>query len=112
VQTETLYCVRFWVSPAGRDALLHWLDSTHMQDVVSQPGFRWMKRLKLAEDAGDGWLAYMMIYGVESQAALQAYFDGPMPKQFAIERRPFEQHLRMDRWWGDVDHAIGTPGGA
>jgi hypothetical protein len=53
---ETLYCVRFWVSPEGREAVMQWLDGHHMQDVVSQPGFRWMKRLKLAQDADDGWL--------------------------------------------------------
>jgi quinol monooxygenase YgiN len=104
---ETLYCVRFWVSPEGREQLLNWLDHSHMQDVVSQPGFLWMKRLKLAQDADDGWLAYMMIYSVESQAALHAYFDSPATARFAAERKPFEHHLRMERCWGDVDHAIG-----
>ena len=106
MQAETLYCVRFWVSPEGRAQLLHWLDHSHMQDVVAQPGFRWMKRLKLAQDADDGWLAYMMIYGVESETALKAYFNSPATARFAAERKPFEHHLRMERWWGDVDHAI------
>jgi hypothetical protein len=48
----------------------------------------------------------MMIYGLESKAALQRYVDGPAPARFARERKPFEHHLRMERTSGAVDARI------
>jgi hypothetical protein len=40
---------------------------------------------------------------LESRAALQQYFEGPAPVLFAEQRKPFEQHLRMERNWGPID---------
>src|SRR5262245_40806715 len=101
-----LYLVRFWVNPEGAKAVLHWLDGGHMRDVVGQPGFLWVRRVRLDQNGPDGWHGYTMIYGVESRAALQRYFDGPAPARFAQERKPFEHHLRMERNWGTVDAAV------
>jgi hypothetical protein len=80
------YIVKFWVHPDGLKPVLDWLDRGHMAD--------------------DGWSAYMMIYGLQSQAALQRYVDGPAPSKFAQERKPFEHHLRMERVFGAIDAAI------
>jgi hypothetical protein len=102
-----VYLVRFWIDPAGADALLHWLDSKHMADVAAQPGFLSLRRVRLDQDAPDGWHAYLMIYGLESREALMRYFESDGPKRYAEERKPFEQHLRMDRAWGAVDFRIG-----
>ncbi len=102
-----LYIVRFWVSPDGAAAVLHWLDSHHMRDVVAEPGFRWMRRVRLEQDAEDGWHSYMMIYAVDLRDALQRYFDGPASPRFAEERKPFAHHLRTERAWGAVDARIG-----
>jgi hypothetical protein len=101
-----LYVVRFWVHPDSATAMLQWLDSKHMADVIAEPGFLWMRRVRLDRDADDGWLAYMMVYGLESREALQRYFDGPAPPRFAIERKPFDHHLRMERVWGAVDYRL------
>ena len=101
-----LYIVRFWVSPAGLATVMGWLENGHMAEVVRQPGFLWVRRVRLAADASDGWSAHMMIYGLESEAALQAYFASPAPAKFALERKPFEHHLRMERDWGKVDYRI------
>jgi hypothetical protein len=102
-----LYIVKFWVSPQGEEGLLHWLDSKHMAEVTSQPGFRWSRRVRLDQDAEDGWHGYMMIYGLESREALLRYFESDAPKQYAAERKPFEQHLRMERNWGTLAFSVG-----
>ena len=34
-----VYVVKFWLHPDGAAAILHWLDSKHMAEVVAQPGF-------------------------------------------------------------------------
>jgi hypothetical protein len=102
-----VYVVKFWVHPDGAGAVLHWLDSKHMAEVTAQPGFLSLRRVRLDQDADDGWLAYMMIYGLESREALQRYFEGPAPKRYAEERKPFEQHLRTERACGAVDFRIG-----
>jgi Domain of unknown function (DUF4286) len=102
-----VYVVKFWVHPDGAPAIIHWLDKKHSAEVVAQPGFRWLRRVKFDEKAADGWEAYMMIYGLESREALMRYFDSPAPKQYAQERKPFEHHLRTDRAWGEVDFRIG-----
>jgi|SRR5262245_23342777 len=101
-----VYLVRFWVNPAGAAAVLRWLDDGHMRDVVAQPGFLWVRRVRLEQNSPEGWPGYLMIYGLESRDALQAYFNGPAPARFAQERKPFEHHLCMDRSWGVVDAAV------
>jgi hypothetical protein len=101
-----VYLVRFWIHPESHDRVMRWLELGHMAEVVAQPGFRWVRRLRLAQDADDGWTAHMMIYGLDSQQALEAYFTGPLPARFAAERAPFEHHLRMDRAWGAVDFKV------
>jgi hypothetical protein len=74
-----VYVVKFWVHPDGAGAIMHWLDSKHSAEVVAQPGFRWLRRVKLDEKAADNWDAYMMIYGLESREALMRYFESPAP---------------------------------
>src|SRR5262245_33211127 len=78
-----VYLVRFWVNPAGAAAVLRWLDGGHMRDVVAQPGFLWVRRVRLEQNSPEGWPGYLMIYGLESRDALQAYFNGPAPARFA-----------------------------
>ena len=102
-----LYVVKFWVHPDGVATILRWLDDKHMAEVTAQPGFRWSRRVRLDQDADDGWHAYMMIYGLESREALLRYFDSPAPKEYAEQRKPFERHLRTERAWGAVDFRIG-----
>lgn len=101
------YIVKFWIEPAGAAAVLGWLDDKHMADVAAQPGFQWVRRVRLDQDADDGWQAYMMIYGLDSREALLRYFESDAPKRYAVERKPFEKHLRMERNWGALDFSIG-----
>ena len=101
-----LYVVKFWVHPDGAAPILHWLDATHMADVTAQPGFRWSRRVRLDQDADDGWHAYMMIYGLDSRDALLRYFESDAPKRYAAERKPFEHQLRTERAWGAVDFRV------
>ena len=101
------YVVRFWVDPKGTDTVMHWLDSKHTAEVVAQPGFRWVRRVRFEENAPDGWHAYMMIYGLESRDALMRYFESDAPKRYAQERKSFEHQLRTERGWGEIDFTIG-----
>ena len=78
-----LYLVKFWVSPQGEEGLLQWLDSKHMAEVTAQPGFQWSQRVRLDQDAEDGWHAYMMIYGLDLRESLMRYFESDAPKQYA-----------------------------
>ena len=102
------YLVKFWVHPESRKAVLDWLDSGHMADMVALPGFLFVRRVKLEQESEDGWSGFMMIYGVESKAALQRYFDGPAPAKFAQQRKQFEHHLRMERVFGAVDASVSA----
>lgn len=107
MDAPVLYLVKFWVSPEGHRPLMDWLEGGHNAEVLAQPGFRFFQRVKLEQDAEDGWLAYAMIYGVESREALEAYFnDTALAAKFAAERAPFAQHLRMDRAWGRVERTL------
>jgi hypothetical protein len=98
-----VYIVRFWIHPESHDRVMAWLEDGHMAEVVSQPGFLWVRRVRLATSSDDGWSAHMMIYGLASQASLERYFASPFPAKFAAERAPFEHHLRMERDWGHID---------
>ena len=101
-----LYIVKFWIHPDSRSTVMDWLDSRHMAEVVAHPGFLFVRRVKLEQESTDGWSAHMMIYGLESKAALQRYFDGQAPAKFARERKPFEHHLRMERDFGAIDARV------
>jgi hypothetical protein len=100
-----VYFVRFWTDPNAEPALLAWLDGGHIAEVVAQPGFLWARRFRLEQDAPDGWHAYVMIYGVASKAALEAYFVNPIHEKFKRENAQFQATLRSERMWGAADFA-------
>jgi hypothetical protein len=107
MDAPVMYVVRFWVAPEGQQALFAWLDGGHNAEVVAQPGFLFVKRLKLEQKSDDGWDSYMMIYGLESRQALEDYFaNTELAEKFKRERAPFIEHLRMDRAWGAVELSL------
>lgn len=90
--------VRFSVEPQAEAELMRWLDGGHMQEVASQKGFLWCKRIKTGPNA------YLMLYGIESKAAFDAYESNKVLKEkFARERAPFEKHMRIERFAGEVE---------
>jgi quinol monooxygenase YgiN len=105
VDKEAYFVVRFWVPP-GNTEVLDWLDARHMAEVAAQPGFRWARRLRLEQDAEDGWHAHLMIYGVESRAALERYFTSSARQRFAEEAKAFAKVLRTERSWGTVEKTV------
>ena len=95
--------VRFSIEPQAEAQLLGWLDGGHMQEVASQKGFLWCKRIKT------GPHAYLMLYGIESKAAFDAYESNKgLKERFARERAPFEKHMRIERLAGEVEVAHGA----
>lgn len=107
MDAEVLYVVRFWVDPRGHRQVFDWLDGGHCAEVASQPGFRFYHRLALEQAGEDGWPGYMMVYGLASRQALQAYFDNTaLHRKFAEQRAPLDQYLRSDRAWGSVEASL------
>ena len=98
MKTENFFLVvRFRVAPEAEAQLLRWLDGGHMAEVASQPGFLWAKRIRLEDNA------YLMIYGIESKAAFEAYeSNSALKAKFAKERASFEKHMKIERFAGEV----------
>jgi hypothetical protein len=82
------------------------MDGGHQKEVTSQPGFLWSRRYKLNEKAADGWQAYIVLYGVTGQAALDAYQASPTRQRFARESAEFDSVMRTERISGPLDRAI------
>lgn len=102
-----MYVVRFWVDPQGHDAVFGWLDGGHCAEVIAQPGFRFVKRIKLDQQSEDGWNSYFMLYGLDSREALDAYFANQgLVEKFTQERAPIAKYLRMERAWGSVESTL------
>ena len=95
--------VRCSVEPQAEAELMRWLDGGHMKEVASQKGFLWCKRIKT------GPHAFLMLYGIESKAAFEAYeANKALKEKFARERAPFEKHMRIERLAGEVEESHGT----
>ena len=98
--------VRFWIAPGGSEAVMRWLEGGHVTEVLRQPGFLWMRRLKIAETDATGWSAHAMIYGIESRQHYEEYkANQALHARFAKERAPFAAKLRIERFAGEVDLA-------
>ena len=107
MDASVMYVVRFWVDPTGHEQVFSWLDGGHCSEVVAQPGFRFVKRVKLDQKSEDGWDSYFMLYGLESHQALEDYFGNKeLAEKFSLERAPFVQYLRMERSWGSVESTL------
>ena len=102
-----LYVVQFWVEPKAREAIMAWLESGHVKEVVSQPGFLWCRRTDLSEKDDRGWEAHSMVYGIESRDAFEAYSaNSELSAKFAREREPFASSLLIERFGGEVTLAV------
>lgn len=89
--------VRFSVAPQAEAEVMRWLDGGHIAEVLRQPGFLWCRRIKIAEHE------YSMIYGIASKADFDAYeANAALKAKFARERAPFEKHMKIDRFAGQV----------
>ena len=100
--------VRFWIAPGGDQHVMKWLEGGHMQEVMRQPGFISVRRLKLPEeDATGGWSAHCMLYGIESREHYEKYMaNRELHAKFAKEREPFATKLRIERFSGEVDFSL------
>jgi len=97
-EAEYFLVVRFSIEPEAEPKVMRWLDGGHVAEVLRQPGFLWCKRVKV----GAG--GYLMIYGIESRAAFEAYESNTELKaKFARERAPFEKHMNIERFAGEVE---------
>jgi hypothetical protein len=99
--------VRFWIAPGGEPQVMRWLEGGHMAEVLRQPGFLWVRRLKIAEPDATGWSAHAMLYGIESREHFEKYQANPqLHAKFNKEREAFATKLRIERFAGEVDFAL------
>lgn len=95
--------VRFSIAADAERQVLAWLDGGHVAEVLRQPGFLWCRRIKV--DAG----GFVMLYGIESRAAFEKYeANTELKAKFARERAPFEKHMRIERFTGEVEKSYGA----
>jgi hypothetical protein len=91
--------VRFSIEPQAEAQVLRWLDGGHVAEVLGQQGFLWCRRLRL------GAHEFAMLYGIESRAAFEAYeANTALKAKFARERAPFEKHMRIERFAGELEN--------
>ena len=98
-----VHIVRFWVAPEGEAEVLGWLDGKHAAELVARADHLWAQRIRLEEIDALGWRAFYAIYGLESEAALDAYLKDPVRERFAREQAPFAAAMRVARSRGDVE---------
>ncbi len=108
MDAPVLYMVRAWVSPEGGERYLRWLEDKHMAEVISEPGFLWARKCRLEQTDADGWQGYLLIYGLESRDALEAYLASPAREGFWRELEPLNDVHRSERFYGTVDFAIDS----
>ena len=100
-EAKYFLAVRFSIEPQAEAQVLRWLDGGHAAEVAKQPGFLWCRRIKGEKGS------YMMLYGIESKSAFLAYESNlPLKKKFADERAPFEKHMKIDRFHGEVAFSL------
>ncbi len=103
-EAEFFLVVRFWIAPGGQEQVMRWIEGGHIAEVMRQPGFLWLRRLKMAEPDATGWSAHAMIYGIASKADYERYMaDHALHARFSREREPFAAKLRIERFAGEVD---------
>lgn len=96
--------VRFWIAPGGQEQVMRWIEGGHIAEVMRQPGFLWVRRLRMAETDATGWSAHAMIYGIESKPHHDQYMaNHALHAKFSKEREPFAAKLRIERFAGEVD---------
>jgi hypothetical protein len=103
MDAPVLYLVRAWVSPVGGERYLRWLEEKHMAEVIREPGFLWARRCRLEETDAQGWAGYLLVYGLESRAALERYLASAARERFWRELEPLNDVHRAERFWGEVD---------
>jgi antibiotic biosynthesis monooxygenase (ABM) superfamily enzyme len=106
MNAPVLYMVRAWVSPNGGERYLRWLESTHIAEVLNEPGFLWARKCRLDQADARGWAGYLLIYGVASREALEAYLQSPARQRFWRELEPFNDVHYAERFYGTVDYHL------
>src|SRR5881397_2763909 len=79
-----------------------------MAEVISEPGFLWARKCRLEQTDEQGWAGYLLIYGLESQEALETYLHSPARDRFWQELEPFNDVHRAERFYGAVDFQIDS----
>jgi len=106
MDAPVLYMVKVWVSPDGGSGYLRWLEHKHMAEVIAEPGFLWARKVDLEQVDDKGWDGYLVIYGLESRDALEAYLKSDARERFWHELEPLNAVHRAERFYGSVDFAI------
>lgn len=97
-----IYCLLIEVDPSNGQPYLGWLLGGHIEVVAKNPGFLSGRITEFNEPANDGWLRYMVVYEVESKAALEAYWQSDTFKGYGEEAKEFAGTFRITRLSGET----------
>ena len=75
-------------------------------DNTEQTGSTWARKVHLEQVDDKGWDGYLLIYGLESRDALEAYLKSDARERFWHELEPLNAVHRAERFYGSVDFAI------
>lgn len=106
MEAPVLYMVRAWVSPDGGERYLSWLEHKHMAEVLREPGFLWVRKCRLEQTDDKGWQGYLLIYGLASRAALDAYLESGARARFWKELESLNDVHYAERFYGTVDFEL------
>ncbi len=105
-----LYFLFVEVHPEKGKAYLEWQNNKHIPEVLSDPAFLWVRKVKVRRpDNRDdtAWDRYIILYGIKSLEDFHAYRKSDLFKSFAPELQKFKGTFRASRFLGPVDMAIG-----
>ncbi len=71
---NTIYAVKVEVDPVDESVWDEWNTKQHIPDVLMQPGF--IRATKYKIDSEAEWPQYMILYELDSRAALDNYLKG------------------------------------
>ena len=105
-----LYFVFVDVHTETGKAYLDWQDNKHIPEVLSDPAFLWVRKVKVGKmTTQDGaiWDKYIILYGIKSLEDFKTYRKSDLFKGFGPELQQFKGTYRANRFMGPVEMAIG-----
>ena len=106
MNAPVLFLIKAWVAPEGGERYLRWLEEKHMAEVLREPGFLWARRYRLEQTDERGWAGYLIVYGLESNSALQAYLRSDSRRRFWSEVEALYDVHRAERFYGEMDFQV------
>jgi uncharacterized protein DUF4286 len=83
--SHILYVVTVDVSPAAEEAWSSWHDQRQVPEILKQPGFLGARRYIEPSPLTDGWFRYVILYEIDSPAALARFAQSDVAGHLRLE---------------------------